>query len=72
MWQLWTNINGNEPNHLRCFTATCLRRKWRAVFDTAGTRDLFSSTSVVATWDDHEVYNDFAMTDTIVHVAIMD
>ena len=33
-----------------CSSNGCIRSKWRSVFDTDGARDLFSSTSVIATW----------------------
>lgn len=35
------------------------RSKWRQNFSTAGYRSLRGSTSLIATWDDHEVTNDW-------------
>ena len=35
------------------------RRTWRQTFETQGMRDLSSSTSIITTWDDHEIINDW-------------
>jgi alkaline phosphatase D len=39
------------------------RRAWRDNLAVKGLRDLFASTSIVSTWDDHEVYNSWTWDD---------
>jgi alkaline phosphatase D len=39
------------------------RAFWTAAMGTTGLQDLFASTSVIATWDDHEVGNDWSIDD---------
>jgi phosphodiesterase/alkaline phosphatase D-like protein len=39
------------------------RAKWRQAFAGQGLQDLFASTSVVSTWDDHEVSNNWTWND---------
>jgi alkaline phosphatase D len=36
------------------------RRYWRSALTTQGLRDVTANSSVIATWDDHEVVNNFA------------
>jgi alkaline phosphatase D len=50
-----TGADGSEP----ATTLDGYRSKWGAALSTAGLRDLTASTSIIATWDDHEVDNNW-------------
>ena len=42
------------------------RGAWEEALNQQGLRDLFSSTSVIATWDDHEVTNNWSWEDFLI------
>jgi alkaline phosphatase D len=47
---VYTDGSGSLPDY---------RRSWKQAFETQGMRDLSSSTSMITTWDDHEILNNW-------------